>query len=92
MTASNGAARPTPEPLQPTGNWRMQTFRLILSTGQKAHVDGELVDIMAAANVVAFYDRLGPEAREAYSQLSARKMLDLAYQELRQQLRRTRRR
>jgi hypothetical protein len=75
------------------GEVRIEAFRQIIARGQLAWIEGRPVDLFSAAHVVGLHDTLAPAAREIYRKMPVERMVDLAFDSLRHELRtRTRRR
>jgi hypothetical protein len=71
------------EPADP----RISAFRRIVATGQLGAVDGVPVDLFSAAHVVGIYEQLSPEARVVFRRMSVERMIEVAYDSRRRELR-----
>ncbi len=59
---------------------RIERVRKIVAEGQRAVVDGKILDLFSAGAIVALHDKLKPELQERYVALKADRMAAVAFQ------------
>lgn len=70
---------PEPDAVEPSGNPKEDALRNIVAQGQRAKVDGQMMDLFSASAVVQVLDALSPKNKEHYLGMPPLKMAEIAF-------------
>ena len=70
---------PEPEAVESSGNPKEDALRNIVAQGQRAKVDGQMMDLFSASAVVQVLDALSPKNKEHYLGMPPLKMAEIAF-------------
>ena len=70
---------PEPEAVESSGNPKEDALRNIVAQGQRAKVDGPMMDLFSASAVVQVLDALSPKNKEHYLGMPPLKMAEIAF-------------
>lgn len=70
---------PEPGAVESSGNPKEDALRNIVAQGQRAKVDGQMMDLFSAGAIVTVLDALSPENKENYLQMPPLRMAEIAF-------------
>lgn len=61
------------------GDERIEAIRRIVTEGQYAKIDGQMIDLFSASHIVGVYDAISPENQQKFAAFPAPRMAQIAF-------------